>query len=465
MNMSKLKVLHTGDLHFSNKADKLAETITVSGFILEQAAINPPDVAVIAGDLVDEHDSAIRIDSEAARAAISFVIALAEICPVLIIRGTRSHDRESPYLFAHLKSTFPIYVASKIEMVAFSPFPPGRVFTPLTDATDAHNVHLLGAQAVFTLIPSPDKANIIEAFGGDSKQSTTLVAKEALHDTLAYIGSVNDQVPPGIPKILVAHGMITGSQFSSGTIATGEDFEFGLSDLAQTNTDLKCFGHVHKQQSFPGNVHYAGSPGRMNMGEKEEKGFLVHSLGEEVSTTFVRTPARYFVFAEYDWRAGFHGDVNIAGKEGYVLAVGEAMTEVRTHPGCDARFRLTVPEEERHVPMSRQALEDKFLEAGARSAKIEFQVLPVFRQRAAGISHKETLAEKVIMYGKVNGIEISDRVLELAKVIEGMDVSELIEMAKQSAGEIEASDRKASTLAAGARFMEAQDKLAQETLF
>jgi DNA repair exonuclease SbcCD nuclease subunit len=409
-----MKVLHTADEHFSNKADKLAEVITVTDYLLERAREEQPDVAVIAGDLVDEHDGPIRIDSEAARAAINFVTALAGVCPVVIVRGTRSHDRETPYLFSRLKTTHAVHVASKIEQVALMY---DNTFVPFDDGLCGE------VKAVFTLIPSPDKCNLIAAFGGDSISSATMYAKEAINDMLGYLGSVNAQVPEGIPRILVAHGMITGAEYSNGSIATGDDYEYCLSDLALTNTDLKAFGHVHKQQSFHGNVFYSGSPGRLDSGEKEVKGFLIHSLEGRTleSTRFIETPAREYSMCEALW-----------SDEGVEHIMAEVAACEAGCAGTEVRFSYEIPEENRHQ-VSRQDLIARFMAAGATAVKIEQIVLAPQRQRGgAGISKLESLPEKMIKYGSTIGAEIPARTLYLSSKIEGLDVAELIEDAKRA---------------------------------
>ena len=267
-----------------------------------------------------------------------------------------------------------------------------------------------------------------------------MAAKEALHDVLAYLGDINTQLPVEVPRIAVLHGMLTGAVFSSGTMAVGEDFEFSLSDLAQLNVDLTCCAHVHRQQSFPGQVHYSGSPGRMNMGEPETKGFLSHEIGDgrKVTTTFTQTPARYFILRDYHWVTGIEvqglGQVS-TGKDGFDMEVENTIVDISAHPGCDVRFRYTIPEEERHVPESRQALEERFTKAGARSVKTEVKILPTFRQRAAGISHQEKLRDKIVTFGIATGTVIPERTLEIADRVEGMDVPELVEWAKKSCGE------------------------------
>ena len=411
-----MRVLHTSDTHFSNKADKLAEVIGVTNFLLEQAHSERPDVAIVAGDLVDEHDGPIRIDSEAARAAINFVVEMANVCPVVIIRGTRSHDRETPYLFGRLAGKHAIHVASKIEMVALLP---DNTFAQYNDDIPCMADEL---RAVFTLIPSPDKSNLIAAFGGASVLSTNMKAKEALNDILAFIGDANNQVAANVPRILVGHGMITGSSYSSGSTATGEDFEFCHSDLALSNTDLKAFGHVHKQQVFSGNTFYSGSPGRLNMGETEIKGFLIHSFEERklTSTKFIETPARRYALHECVWS-------DEEGVDGILAAAAICEDDCF---GAEVRFRYSIPEERRHL-INRDELTARFFAAGAKVVKVEPTIIPMVCQRAPGISLAETLPEKFSKYGQSSKITIPSRVMSIVATMEGRDVEELIEDAKR----------------------------------
>ena len=411
-----MKVLHTADTHFSNKVDKLAEVVGTTNFLLKQAYSKKPDVAIIAGDLVDEHDGPIRIDSEAARAAINFISEMANVCPVIIVRGTRSHDRETPYLFGPLAGKYPIHVASKIEMVSMLP---NDTFVQFNEDIPCMADEL---RAVFTLIPSPDKSNLIAAFGGESVQSTTMKAKEALNDIMAFIGDANNHVAANVPRILVGHGMITGAQFSSGTVATGEDFEYCLSDISLSNTDLKAFGHIHKQQSFAGNVFYSGSPGRLNMGETEVKGFLIHSFeGRKlVSSDFIETPARRYALHECVWS-------DEDGVDGILAAAAICEDDCL---GAEVRFRYSIPEERRHL-INRDELTARFFAAGAKVVKIEPTIIPMVCQRAPGISLVETLPDKFKKYGQSSKIVIPVRVMSIVATMEGRDVEELIEDAKR----------------------------------
>jgi exonuclease SbcD len=417
------RILHTADLHFSPKADKLEETIRCSNYMLDVAKEEKPDVVILAGDTIDCYDGTIKLDSPTARAAINFVQRCASIAPVMIIKGTNSHDRKAPYIFQHLQAKYPIYVGMELEQVAlvkvmgengWSGGGHKMRFAPLSEAmADDHEKEMIAA---FTLLPSVDKSYLYAKVEGGIQEGNAQI-RELLHDVLAGFGLVNDTI--SAPCILVGHGMITGSEFSSGQTAIGEDLEFGVGDLHAAKCDYYAMGHVHKYQSFPGHVYYSGSPGRLNFGEQEEKGFLMPEFeGRDVKEVkFHPTPARRFVFGEADWREG--------GKEAVLSSMSKCLEDCK---GADVRFRYSITEEEQ-TAIRKDDIEKQFVDAGAKRVKIECQILPKERARAEGISKLEGLPAKVLKWGETVGETIPQSVLDIAEVIEGLDSEELISMA------------------------------------
>ena len=416
-----MKLLHLADLHYGVNPEQLEETDRCSNFALDVAERERPDVIVFAGDSCDEYLGKIRIDSDCARRMIALMQRAASIAPVLIITGTPSHDRETPYLFRHLSARFPIHVSSEIETVALTQCSPGVFrFDKYQGATIKEDV------AVFTCIPSIDKRHLMASYGG-SIQEGNMETRGLIHDLFAGLGLVNDTVPDGIPCVAVLHGMCTGSQYSQGgQVAVGEDLEFGVADLAALHADYCALGHVHMQQSFDlGNgvkACYSGSPGRNNFGEKEAKGFLLVDFTEIGSVSSIRnvpTPARKFCFVEAKWSAEVVGIEHV--EQAMVAALPDAA-------GADVRFRFDCPEEMRAL-VDRAGIEKAFLDAGALRVKCEMQILPRIRQRAAGISQLATLPAKVQKWGDSTDTVIPESVLALAGVIEGLTVEELLQRA------------------------------------
>ncbi len=413
-----MKAAHLADLHFSNNDEKREEVVRCSDAILDIMQADPPEVVILSGDVLDEHDGRIRLDSECARAAISFVERAADIAPVVIIRGTKSHDRDAPYIFTHLRCRYPIHVATEIEQVALVAQPSRFEFHELTDAMHAG----LDVRAAFTLVPSVDKSYLMARFGGSISEGN-MQTRELLHDLFVGLGLVNDMITC-VPRIMVAHGMVTGAQFSTGQTAIGEDLEFGINDLQQAHCDYVALGHVHKYQCFPGNICYSGSVGRLNFGETEEKGFLLVEFdGQTVAEIkFHPTPARRFALHSVEW-----------GEGGIHAVLAEADKCAASCQGADVRFRYTIPEEEKHK-LDRDRLAQMFLDAGARKVKVEATVIPKQRTRAAGISRVSTLAEKIKIWGETTGTVIPSRVLALADVIEGREIDELVMDAEGAIG-------------------------------
>ncbi len=390
-----MKLFHVADLHFSPNVAKLNESVTVGESIIERAVAEKPDLIVLAGDTVDEFDGSIRIDSPPAMAAISFVERLAEVAPVVIVRGTRSHDRGAPWIFAHLKTRHQVYVGLKPEMIGF--FMPDNAkpfFAPID----------VGGNLVATiaLMPSPDKAWLVEN-GVNTIEEANVKLQDTLRDVFRLFGDAN-ATPGPFARLLVAHGMVNGSEVSSGMAMIGDDIEFSLSDMALGNFDYAALGHVHKHQAWARErtdgktmmAAYSGSPGRNNFGETEEKGFLMVSLSPDAPAllNFIPTPAREFAFAELDWDAA-NG----------VQAVLEAAEKfAKTIAGTFARFRYTIPEEFSTSEVRKQVIE--ILEKGAAiDFKVEATVIPRVRRRAEGIA-QATRTEKFKLWLAASDSEV-----------------------------------------------------------
>ena len=404
------RVLHTADLHFSMKSEKLQEVVRTTDFILQWATDNRPDCIVIAGDLLDHYDGKIGADSDCFRAAKRFIHIASDIAPVAIVRGTKSHDKNIDGLFDDIRSRFPVHVSSDVDMVALAP----NAVSGVPEFWPAASIHQDGGSPLcaFTLVPSLDKAAMLGRIGGDSIKDGNFQFREAVHDMFSGFGLINSQLQ--CPTVLITHGMLTGAVFSTGQCAVGEDLEFSLNDLQAAKCDVVMLGHVHKSQSW-GTVAYSGSPGRLNFGEQEEKGFLLWTFEDDhVSQQFIPTPARRFVFGDLPEWSGAENVYN------------EAVCMARDCQGAYVRLRYVVPEEERQS-VDRGHLEALF--GGAASVKIEVQVIPKQRVRAAGISRVESLADKVCKWGETVDIDVPDNVLGLASIIEGKDAEELLQEA------------------------------------
>ncbi len=383
------KILHMADLHFSNIPEKLEEVINVTNYILSKLPEIKPDVIVVAGDSLDEYDGRIKLDSDTARAAMCFIQNCGNIAPVVVVRGTKSHDRESPYFFGYLRAKHPIYVGDKIGQIALTE----TGFKPISESNNP--------VAVFSLVPELDKSEIIANGNIDTKEYVSNIFTE--------FGVINKQFT--CPRVMVAHGTVTGAQYSNEYVSVGNELEFSINDLKNAHCHYVALGHIHKMQSFDVNIYYSGSPGRLNAGEKEDKGFLVARLDGQkgIDVKFHETPARKLCV----------GVVDIDEINKWVETSAETIKDAYVH------LKISVPEEKRHE-VDKNEVERCLMNSGAHNVKVEVSIIPQIRQRAAGISKLSSILEKIKKWGETVNETIPDEVIQIVSGIEGKDVEELV---------------------------------------
>jgi DNA repair protein SbcD/Mre11 len=234
-----LRVLHTGDLHFtdSNKTGLLDDIIRCTDHLIAVAKRDIPDIIVIAGDVYDE---AVVFGGSASLAASAFIQQCADIAPVLIIRGTSTHDAPgSVHLLGEMEGTFSRYVTDW----------PGQVVL-LHDGRFSTNIDGTRPRVLVSCLPTVTKANVVEASLGilqDTTMDTASLIRE-MYQEWAITNQVMREA--SIPNILVGHLTVTGSQTFTGQIMTGRDLELTTGDLKLAGCDAYMLGHIHKQQSW-----------------------------------------------------------------------------------------------------------------------------------------------------------------------------------------------------------------------
>ena len=404
-----MKILHTADLHFTNKPQLLADIVKCGDFLTDFANNEKPDLIVIAGDLYDE---GVQLGSPASLEAIDFVYRCGMIAPVLVIRGTTSHDAEgSIEPLNKLRTAYPVYATDQIEQICLYHAAHSAFFDVPRDAQ-------LLPDVIISCLPSVNKANVVSCCAGSSITDTGREAIDLVRDVLQSWGIINDRARgAGIPTILVGHGTITGSQLSTGQTMAGRDLEYTTGDLRLARCDLNVLGHIHKAQSW-GNVFYSGSLTRLNYGEVEGKGFYLHEIsgdGGPVRSRFIETPAR-----------------SMRTKRPEGLPTLETVADVQD--GELVRIVYEIAEED-VGKVDEQAIIDAALARGAVDVKIEKTVIPTVRVRAEGISREHTLLSKLQTWGDTTGKDITVSLAEKLALLEESEIETIVNTYKESTDE------------------------------
>lgn len=361
-----MKIAHMSDLHYCQ--GYLAEADRCFGFAVDDAIARNVDVAIISGDSTHH---AMDAHAPSLLALAKRVKKLADHCPVLMLQGTFSHEPPGTLqMLSLIGAKHPIAIADKIGMIGLS-------FANEWYAFDGSDIPADLRLAV-TCVPTVNKADLVSTYGAEN---ASIELGNQLAALLASFGPTNDTLrAAGVPTVLVSHGTVDGSLNESGVPMAGLDHEFTLGSLYSAKTSATMLGHIHKQQtwerSFQGveqKIAYAGSAGRFHYGEIGDKYYLLwHLQANAVEIEPVVTPSRMMI------------DIDFTG----VPDLDELASVAKDCAGAYVRVRYQVDAE--HAKTVDRAAIRQIL-AGAEEIKIEGTVLPVQRQRAAGISRIQSL--------------------------------------------------------------------------
>jgi exonuclease SbcD len=379
--MSLIRVLHTADNHFANTPDLLKDTVKCTDYLVSQAKEMQPDIIVISGDIFD---GAVVLGSPASQSALDFVVHLGDIAPTLVLEGTPTHDiPESISVFGKLRTRHDVYPATTTTQVGLGPL--GR-FQPLTES------NLGDFSVVIGCLPSVTKQGLLATQNMSIADSNMEIA-DLVRDVFRTFGVINAHARMlGIPTLIAAHGTLRGATLSTGQKTIGRDVEFGLADLGLAGADAALLGHIHKAQAWdqPARAYYPGSITRGDHGETEAKGFFFHEVSSgKVVSRFVETPARVMR--------------TIHPEEG-TLPTAELLHEINQGDVVRIVYRIR---QEDAARVNDAELVRVAREKGASEVKIDKQIIPLMRTRAAGISRLDSYEEKLCAWGAAVNKEVS----------------------------------------------------------
>ncbi|MGF6637195.1 metallophosphoesterase family protein [Paraburkholderia sp. MM6662-R1] len=379
-----MKIAHMSDLHYS--PENLDEADRCFSYAVDDALNRCMDVAVISGDSTDH-----RLDAHApalnllARNINRLTLGM----PVLMLQGTFSHEPPGTLRnFALMGTTHPVFIAERVQQVSLFE---GRFFEsagPVFNEEELASVLKLGADVVFTCLPTINKGQLAAAVGAKNA-ATGLEA--VLGDYLAAAGRINRQLrAAGIRTVGVSHGTVNGCTTEHRVTMAGFDHEFSLGALFEAECDAFMLGHIHKSQQWDRGgrvVAYAGSPGRFHYGEEGDKGYLAWDVETgDARAVLVPTPARQTTCIDFDGPPDMERLAAMAADSSDKFV----------------RVRWQVDEEHRQS-VDREAIEALF--SGAAGLKVEARILSVTRSRSQGISLEVTVDRKIERWAEHANVE------------------------------------------------------------
>lgn len=370
-----MKIAHLSDIHLTNSKDDshetLGEQVERLMWIASDAHDNGAVLTVVAGDTFHaksnaaERNAAIRVYRELARRA-----------PVVVVRGNNSHDGHGEISFLNdIRSDYPITAVERPKVIEVD-----RLFV------DREN-----GMALVLAMPFPEKAWLAAANNGE--KTTTQMAHDALKALFLH-WAVKAQESE-LPVVLVGHLELGSATLDSGQPAVGKCFvELSDADLLEIGADYYALGHIHKHQVIGDSICYAGSPRQTSFGEDEQKGYCLVEVqrGETPVIEHRRAhgPKLVTIEAAWDTETG-----RLTTEEDYDASTWWKPTEA----GDIFRLVYSISEANR-ASAAEQAdkLKSLWLDAGARSVKIDARTVAITRVRSENLRVARTNADRLEAY-------------------------------------------------------------------
>lgn len=379
-----MRIAHLSDLHYGAKTLEEADRCLAAS--IDRIAVLKVDAAVISGDATDH---ALDLHAPAAARLIAQVRRLADICPVLMLQGTYSHEPPGTLsVFRSVGGRHPIHVAERIGQVALT-----REQGWIASTSWCFDALPPGTKALFSCVPTVNKATV----------AATVGAADAGHAVGEQLGHLLEGFAPlheraralGIPTIGVSHGTVFGCLSEHGVPMAGFDHEFTTGALFSAQAQAFMLGHIHQHQAWTRSgqageqvIAYAGSIGRFHYGEAVEKGFLLWDVQADAAHCALQaTPARRTIDIVFEGRPDLEHLREVVAQQ----AVS----------GASVRVRWTVAEEDRDA-VDREAIQR--ILGDAADTKLEGRIVPLVRTRAEGISRLARLEDKLDAWAKVAGV-------------------------------------------------------------
>lgn len=387
--MKPIKIFHTADIHCSR--DTQDKAFLSLDCLIDKAEKEKPDLLAIAGDLYERPMN--NTTSSGLPGLVDRIEKLLNICPVVAVKGTPSHDLPGSYkVFKKIKA--------KHNFTLLEPSIPyllnGEVWIAEQLLTERKpKLLILG-------LPEPQKTWLLK-----DKQLGKAEADEAINqgmrELLLGLHAIRRQYPD-IPCLFVGHIEIANTPTCTGHIIQG-GIKIGKDDLRLIGADYYALGHIHLAQQI-GDIpaYYPGSVFPVDWGETDQKGFLTATI-EKIDGNFIHAVDR----VHYPHPP----------RKKVTVFVGEEQ-DVNFH-GFQVRVVCKGPKEALRSIDSEERLKE-ILECGAApGSQFIKEIIPTETVRCEGITEATHLRDKVKIYADLSGDSISDSILQKADGLEAVE--------------------------------------------
>jgi DNA repair protein SbcD/Mre11 len=412
-----MKIYHSADYHFGEKNHDEAEKCLQ--FMVDHARNEQPDAFICSGDVTDSQY--LGLDTKSARTISRLFREMSDIAPVAVVKGTPSHDGNTPEILRHVAGRFPIYVSTEPEQIYLVQ---GNWFSGMTGTTVTPDL-------IVTQIPAPTKEYWQNRQGVEQDNENI---SQAMASIFAGFGAMAEK--HNAPHILNGHFSLVGSKISEHQTMPGSEISISRDSLAMARASLVTLGHIHMNQSYEyqgGMAYHCGSLYRKDFGERsEQKGFYIHErLGGTWDSRFIETPTRTLKQI----------DIDLIKNPDLFTGLNEWVLD-QVEPDSWVKVVIDIWIDE--IRLINQAAMKRMIEE--KGARVTMEINRVRREntREDAVLRCETLVDKVKALAEHRSKPVPDGSFDMLEKIEALSAADLAKYARERLEQVEKKEERAA---------------------
>lgn len=395
-----MKILHLADLHL--RASKFKDIEIAHTDSIKVANEEKVDLIVISGDIWD--GSTQNTAGAMFSTFVNMVNDYANIAPVSMIYGTPTHDvTGSLEIFETQLNRFGITLLQPGQPYFYNNLRPSIEKTSVV-AGNSSSLLLLG-------VPEPSKKHIVSNIESKGKTATEAAVRQEMHNFFLGLTAIRKEYE-NMPCLLLYHGQVAGSKLQNDQkIDRGSGISITYDDLAVVGADYCALGDIHEPQQIGDlQAYYPGSFYNTSFGETHQPGcnvveidwnnrdlFADREKEVKVERFLYNLPQQLKVRLNYQ-------DIDSVTWNDY--ASKKVWLEIR----CTKDQALNLDTKDIH---------ERLLESDANiESRVTLDIIATETVRAAEITEKKKLREKVLIWAEASEKEVSESVLQKADELE-----------------------------------------------
>jgi DNA repair exonuclease SbcCD nuclease subunit len=412
-----MKIYHSADYHFGEKNHDEAEKCLQ--FMVDHARNERPDAFICSGDVTDSQY--LGLDTKSARTISRLFREMSDIAPVAVVKGTPSHDGNTPEILRHVAGRYPIHVSTEPEQIYL--VGTGEWITKPAP----FDIVLL----TVTQVPAPTKEYWQNRQGVEQDNENI---SQAMASIFAGFGAMAEK--HNAPHILNGHFSLVGSKISEHQTMPGSEISISRDSLAMARANLCCLGHIHMAQEYQyqgGMAYHCGSLYRKDFGERsEQKGFYIHErLGGAWDSRFIKTPTRTLKQI----------DIDLIKNPDLFTGLNEWVLD-QVEPDSWVKVVIDIWIDEIRL-INQAALKRSIEEKGAR---VTMEINRVRREntREDAVLRAESLVDKVKALAEHRSKPVPDGSFDMLEKIEALNAADLAKYARERLEQVEKKEERAA---------------------